>query len=187
MKTMKIFIAFIILFAVCVGAGAQEKDLAKHPGYIDLKQIRIPDHASEVTDIDLGPALLALARLGADEDGDFGKGLAGILSIRVKSYEIGRGDAMEIRPYMDRLEKKLEQEGWKRLIRTKTKDEMTNISMKMEDDKVVGFFLMSIDGDEASFINVFGGNIDINSIKNIGMGLNHSGLDSLGKSLKHRF
>ncbi|MFH1942993.1 MAG: DUF4252 domain-containing protein [bacterium] len=187
MKTMKIFIAFIILFTVCVSASAQEKDLKKHPGYIDLKQIRIPDHTSEVTDIDLGPALLALARLGVNEDEDFGKGLAGILSIRVKSYEIEYGDAREIRPTMDKLEKKLEQDGWMRLVRTKTREEMTNISMKVVDGKVVGFFLMSINGDEVSFINVFGGNIDLNSIKNIGMGLSGSALDSLGKSLKHRF
>ena len=175
-----------VFLVLCMSLQAQEVDIKKHPGYIDLEKIKIPDHAEQVTDIDLGPALLALAQLGGeDEDEDLKKGLAGILSIRVKSFEIGYDEVDEIRSIMKKIEKKLKDEDWIQIIRTRSDDESANVSMKIVNGKVVGFVLMSIDpGNEVSFINAFGGNIDLDHIKNIGLGLSGSALDSLGKSLK---
>lgn len=185
MKKERLLLTPFMLLLFCMGVQAQKVNITKHPGYIDLEDIKIPDSAEEITDINLGPALLALARLGGeDEDEDISKGLAGILSIRVKSYEVGYDDAGKIRPVMDRLEKKLEAEEWERLVRSKSRDELTNISMKIVEGKIVGFFLMSIEpGEGVTFVNVVGGNIDLESIKNLGMGLNDSALDSL-KSIK---
>lgn len=183
MKRRRMFAAVLLLLILVFSSGvqAQDVDLKKHPGYIDLDDIEIPEGAVDITDIDLGPALLALARLGrAEADKDLEEGLAGILSIRVKSFEIGRGEVREIRPIMERIEKKLRDEKWVSLVRIKSRDEMSNISMKFENDKVVGFLLMSLDSDdEVSFVNIFGSNIDINSIKDIGMGVSDSALDSL--------
>jgi hypothetical protein len=183
MKKERLLITSFIFLLFCMVVQAQRMDITKHPGYIDLEDIKIPDSAEEITDIDLGPALLALARLGSeDEDEDISKGLAGILSIRVKSYEIGYDEVEKIRPVMDKLEKKLKEEGWERLVRTRRRDEFTNISMKIVEGKIVGFFLMSVEpGEEVTFANVVGGNIDLESIKNFGMGLNDSALDSLKK------
>lgn len=186
MKIGSKWFVLCVFLVLCMSLRAQEGDVKKHPGYIDLEKIKIPDHAEEVTDIDLGPALLALAQLGGeDEDEDFSKGLAGILSIRVKSFEIGYDEVDEIRSVMKKIEKKLKEEEWIPIIRSRRDDESTNVSMKIVDGKVVGFLLMSIDpGDEVSFVNVFGGNIDLDHIKNIGLGLSGSALDSLGKNLK---
>jgi hypothetical protein len=181
MKTNSLFIASLLLLAFCMSVKAQDVDTTKHPGYINLEDIEIPESAEEVTDIDLGPALLAFAKMGRDKEGkDLEKGLKGILSIRVKSFDIGYRDVKKIRPIMDKIEKKLERDDWVLLVRTKSRDELANISMKVVDGKVVGFLLMSIDsGSEVSFVNIFGGNIDLESIKDIGMGLSDSALDSL--------
>ncbi len=173
-----------MFFVLCVSLQAQNVDLKKHPGYIDFEKIKIPDHAERVTDIDLGPALLALLQL-ADDDDDLKEGLAGIMSIRVKSFEIDYDEDGEIKVIMEKIEKKLKRENWVSIIRTRSDDESANVSMKIEDSKVVGFLLMSIDpGDEVTFVNVFGGNIDLGHIKNIGLGISGSALDSLESSIK---
>jgi hypothetical protein len=170
-----------------MGAYAQEVDIKKHPGYVDLDEIKIPEAAVEITDIDLGPALIALMQLGRDddEDEDFSKGLSGLLSIRVKSFEIEFDEARRLRRMMEKFDEKLNLEDWTPLIRTKSRDELTNISMKIDKGKIVGFFLMSLDRDEGvSFVNIVGGNVDLESIKNFGLGLSDSALDSLEESLE---
>ncbi len=185
MKKVTLFLIAVTLLTACLTLNAQDLDLKKHPGYIDLNEIKIPDHAAEVTDIDLGPALLALLRMADDDDDDFGEGLANLASIRVKSWELEREEsARDLLPLMDKIETKLKDDNWVRLIRTKSDYEFTNISMKFENNKIVGFFLMSIDDDEVSFINIIGGNIDLNSIRNIGAGIKDSQLDSLKRTLE---
>jgi hypothetical protein len=176
----------VLLIVVSAASIAQQIDIKKHPGYVDLDDIKIPDAAEEITDIDLGPALLALARLGADEDDeDFDKGLSGLLSIRVKSFKVDMEDTDEIRHVMKKIDKKLNDENWTPLIRSRSHDELTNVSMKIEDGKIVGFFLMSMDSDDGvSFVNIIGGNVDLESIKNFGLGISDSALDSLEKSLE---
>ena len=182
MKTSLLLVMGLLMVSVAVQA--QEVDLKKHPGYINLDEIEIPDKAGEITDIDLGPALLQLLQLGKEED-DLKDGLAGILSIRVKSFEVEYGEAQKIRSIMDKYEKQLVKDNWVRLVRTKKGEEMANISMKFEGGKVVGFFLMSIEpGNEVSFVNIFGGGIDLESIKDFGLGLSDSTMNSIEKSLK---
>ena len=186
MKMSRLCIPLLVFLIFSMGLPAQEVDLKKHPGYVDLDQIKIPARAENVVDIDLGPALLALMSLGSDdEDNEFSNGIAGIISIKVKSFEIGHGEAEEIRSYMKKFEKQLEQDNWVRLIRTKSRDEMTNVSMRIVEGKVMGFFLMSIDSDnEVSFANICGGNIDLEGITKFGMGLKGSTIDSLKKGFE---
>jgi len=173
----------------CGGGFAQKYDIKKHPGYVDLDKIRIPDTVEESTDLDLGPLLLGLMSLGGDEDEELSEGLAGILSIRVKSYEIGWEEDVDMDDIMrdvKRLDKKLKNDEWVPIIRSKSRDSMTNVSMKMDNGKMVGFFLMSVDPDDGvTFMNIVGGNIDIDKIKDFGLGLNNSTLDSLKKSFEH--
>ena len=157
-----------------LGVQAQEIDLEKHPGYVDLSKIRIPEHAGQLTDIDFGPALLRIAGMVqiGDEDEDLGKVLSGLLSIRVKSYEVGWEESKRIREVMEKIEEDLTAERWERLVRVKGEENMTNISVKFEDDKIVGFFLMSLEsGESVTFANIIGGNIDLNTLGKIGMGL----------------
>ena len=180
-------LSLVLIILLCMGAYAQEIEIRKHPGYVDLDEIKIPEAAVEITDIDLGPALIALMQLGRDEDedDDFSKGLSGLLSIRVKSFEIEFDEARRLRRMMEKFDEKLNLKEWTPLIRTKSRDELTNISMKIDKGKIVGFFLMSLDRDEGvSFVNIVGGNVDLESIKNFGLGLSDSALDSLEESLE---
>jgi hypothetical protein len=159
----------LMLSLICTTLiSAQEINLEKHPGYIDFNSIKIPSDAVTVTDIDLGPALLRLAGMMSEEaDDELQKSLASLLSIRVKSFEIDENTG-DIDRAMDRIEKKLSAEKWERLVYIRDGEERTNISLKVDAEKVVGFVLMSIGDDEVTFINVVGGNIDLDTIKQMG-------------------
>ena len=176
----------IVMMALLLCAGlvtAQEVNLEKHPGYIDLESIRIPSEAITLTDIDLGPALLRLAgMMSEDENDELQKSLASLLSIRVKSFEIDEANIEGVLRAMDRIEKRLADEAWERLVFIRNGEERTNISLRLEDDKIVGFVLMSVDDEEVTFINVVGGNIDMDTIKE--MGSNFDFEDRLVKSIE---
>ena len=168
-----------------LGVMAQDVDITRHPGYVDLEEIRIPDKAGKITDIDLGPALLRLAMWAEEETETAGltKSLSGLLSIRVKSFDIRRDETERIRAVMEKIDKKLKKEKWEMLVRVKGEEEVMNISLKTTKGKIVGFFMMTLEaGEHVAFANIVGGNIDLESIKRMGMGLEDAGLDSLWKS-----
>ena len=187
MRTRNVFLVLIASTLMSAVVAAQDVDITRHPGYVDLEKIRIPDDAGSVTDIDLGPALLRLALWAQEEydvDENLSKSLSGLLSVRIKAFDIGFSESEDMRDIMEKLEKRLQREKWENLVRVRGQDEIVNISMKMVRDKIVGFFMMSLDeGEQVAFANVVGGNIDLNSIRGLGMGLGEAGLDSLWQNL----
>lgn len=190
MKTIRVSIVVMITL-LCAGLlQAQEINLEKHPGYIDFENIRIPSDAISVTDIDLGPALLRLAGMMSDEaDEELQKSLSSLLSIRVKSFEIDPDDVGDLNSVVDRIEKKLTSEKWERLVYIRDREERTNISLKVDDEKIVGFVLVSINDEEVTFINVVGGNIDLDTIKKMGRDFDFEDRleDKIEKKMEERY
>ncbi len=190
MKTCTMFFRWMFLLtglfmlALAVGVYAQEGDLKKQPGYVNFDEIKIPDKAGEVTEITLGPGLVKLAAMAADDkDEDLDEVLSNIKGIQVKSFKVNESETETIQPIMDKIEAKLNREGWERLVQVKGEDERVVVSIKSIDKEIVGLLVMSLEpGDEASFVNIVG-NIDLNKIGDLGIDLDDSALDSLKKSL----
>jgi len=157
---------------------SQEVDITKHPGYIDLEMIEIPESAGEITDISLGPALLRMFKSFSDDERSSEK-MNGLLSIRVKSFELNSEISKKIELIINDIQKKLENEKWEQLVRVKDRDERTIISMKYEKNRPVGLLIISYKPyDEVTFANIVG-HIDIGEISRMGLGFSNSTLDSL--------
>ena len=185
MKREILLIAALLLVAFCMNSVAQEIDIEKHSGYINLDSIPVPKSAGKVTDVNIGPELLKIASTVAQEDEDLGEVLSGIFSIRVISFEVDSNEADELLPYIEKIEQKLNAEQWTNVVQVRDGGERTRVSMKIADGKAVGLFVMSIEpGDEITFINIVGGNLDLTKIGSLGLGLESSALDSL-KNLKY--
>jgi hypothetical protein len=186
MKKEILFIAaLILLVAFCMNSPAQEIDIEKHSGYINLDNIPVPKSAGKVTDVNIGPGLLKIASTASQEDEDLGKVLSGIFSIRVISFEVDSSGTDELLPYIEKIEKKLKAEQWENVVKVRDGEERTRVCMKITDGKAVGLFVMSIEpGDEVTFINIVGGNLDLAKIGSLGLGVEGSALDSL-KNLKY--
>ncbi len=177
MKT-KIFTMLLTLLFIWVNVHSQEIDITKHPGYIDLEKIKIPESAGEITDISLGPAMLRMFKSFGDDEKMSGE-MNGLLSIRVKSFEINSELTKKIESIINEIQAKLDKEKWEQLIRVKDRDERTIISMKYEKDRPVGLLIMSYKPlREVTFANIVG-YIDIEKIARMGLGFSNSMLDSL--------
>ena len=170
--------AVALLF--CVVLKAQDPDIKKMPGFVNLEEIQIPGNAGEVTEISLGPPLLRIARTAHNGDKHLSETLEGLFSIQVKSFDVDSFQAVQVRPIMDKIEKQLAKEKWERLVRVKKANEMTNVSIKYDKGKAVGLMIMSLDpGSEASFVNIVG-NIDLSKLGELSdFGVDASPLDSL--------
>jgi hypothetical protein len=187
MRKGRVFMPCLLLLVLFVSALAQETDLKKYPGYVNLEEIQIPDKAGDVTEVTLGPALLKLASMVEDdEDEDLDEALSNIHGIQIKTFDIDSSDAVKIQPIMDKIEANLNRDGWERLVQVKGEDERVIVSTKFDDGRMVGFFVMSLEpGDEAAFINIIG-EISLDTIENLDINLDDSALDSIKKTLKKK-
>jgi len=174
---------FFLNFFIIVHAG--DDDFKKHPGYVNLDEIKIPDKAGEVTEIHLGPALLKLMSIADDdEEDDLSTTLSGIVGIQVKTFEIDPSEAEDIIPIMDRIEEEMNRKGWERLVLVKEKDERVVVSIKPDEGKAVGLLVMSLESSgEASFVNIVG-TIDLKSLSDLDIDLDESTLDSLKERME---
>ncbi len=180
MRFFKEAILCLFFLNIPLLAYAQDEDLKKHPGYVDLSAITIPDKASNVTEIFLGPALLKIATMAeGGEDEEIAAVLAGLHGIQVKTFEVEPTESGEIIPIIDRIEKRLKGEGWERLVLVKEEEERVVVSVKSDGEKVVGLLVMAFDpNEEAAFVNIVG-TIDFKTLESLDINLDDSVLDSL--------
>ena len=168
----RLFQISIIILAILAGnlSAQSTRDVTKLPGYINLDKIKIPKSAEEVTDISIGPGLLSLISRVASDSSEK-KSFSGILSIRVKSFEIDSTISGKVLKSIKEIIRKIEKENWETIVKVKDKNEITNISIKVVKGKPVGLLIISYDTDgEVTLANVCGEKIDLSAIKNIGMG-----------------
>jgi hypothetical protein len=167
MAKRNMLITLILLILFSMGTRAQEFDLEKHPGYIDLEKIEIPDKAGRVTDISLGPAFVKFVKWANGEDAEEDlRHFSGILSIRVKVFEVDDEDTETIRRIMNEYAKKMEAKEWENMVLMKHEDERFEVRVKFDGKRAIGFFMMAHEpGDEVAFVNIVGDDIDF---KNFG-------------------
>jgi hypothetical protein len=180
MKLLRMVMMLALLGIFSTVAVAQKSDLKKRPGYIDLSEIEIPVDAEKVTEISLGPPLLRIARsTGINGDKELSETLEGIFSIQVKSFEVDEEQVKKMKPIIEKIEKKIYEDDWMRLVQVKSKDELTIVAMKYDKKMVCGLFVMSIKpGEESTFVNIVG-NVDFNKLGDLNLGEYSSALDSL--------
>jgi hypothetical protein len=173
---------------ICFGMAAAQEDITKHPGYIDLSGIQIPNGTGEVTEVTLGPEIFNMFRNWGDEDegkeNPFQKG--GLFSINVKTFEIDSEVTSNIQEEMTKIEKKLQKENWTPIVRVKSGEERTNISIKFDkgNQKTLGLLIMSVEpGQEASFVNIVG-SVPLEALSNMGVDMDASAMDSLKQVLE---
>jgi len=146
--------AGILLFAGL----ALAEDFTGKPGYVDLEWIEIPPDAMEIHDIDLGPILLSLAT-DAEENGDDAlvQALAMIHSVRVKAYSLDEDGDATASGAVKKIQAKLNEEDWKRLIYVKDGEETIAVHTFYDEKDLTGLMVVTYQpGDSVAFVNVMG-------------------------------
>jgi hypothetical protein len=183
MKRKSILFAGLAAGMLAVTGFAQDPKVINHPGFVNLDEIPVPPDAAEVTEVDIGPDLLGgmASMFSGEAHEEIGKELEGFLSIRVKTFNIDSMMTLKLRPVMEKMEKRLNRENWKNIVRVRKGREMTNVSIKYDKahKKPMGLFIMSVEpGCEASFVNIVG-SVDLGKLSQMGIDMNPNALDSL--------
>lgn len=172
--------------AACLicAASALAADLDQEVGYIDLEWIVIPDEASEIQDIDLGPILGDIAK-DAQEKGDDAlfQALAMVRSIRVKSFSIDEGGSAEAQAAVEKVAARLTNEDWKRLIYMKDGDETVSVNTKYDGEDLVGLMIVTFEPDDSvAFINVVG-DLDLGTLLSLAKQIDGDSIEDMLEDL----
>ena len=184
MKTLRT-ISLMTLTLSLLGAGlALGVELEKEPGYIDLEWIDIPEDASEIQDIDLGPILGDLAK-DAREKGDDAlfQALGMVHSIRVKSFSIEDGGDGAANQAVEKIAVQLKDEDWKRLIYMKDGDETVSVNTKYSGEDMVGLMIVTYEPDDSvAFVNVVG-DLDLGTLISLAKKMDHDSIEDMLEEL----
>ena len=183
MNKLKIIIATITFLSISVLA--QSTDITKEPGYVDFGDFTEFENSTKVTEVILDEDLLSvLATMSDEEDPNIMSILNGIKLVKANIYEISDENKDLLKKKINEIDSKLSNTNWKRIVKTRSEDEMANVYIKLNNDKqIVGLAVTNFEKDgEAAFVNIVG-NIDLATIGKLGKkfgipqleGVNHDG------------
>ena len=177
MNKIKIIIATVALLSINVLS--QSTDVTKEPGYVDFGDFTVFENSTKVTEVILDEDLLSvLATMSDENDPNIMSILNGIKLIKANVYEISDENKDLLRKRINEIDSKLTNSNWKRIVKTRSEEEMANVYIKLNNDKkIVGLAVTNFEkGGEAAFVNIVG-NIDLATIGKLGkkFGIPHLG------------
>jgi len=179
MKTIKS--TFLLIAFLFINLAAQSTDVTKEPGYVDFGDLVKFESSSGVTEVILDEDLLSvLAELSTDEDPNVMEILTGLKLVRANVFEVNEKNKSELEAMVKSIDSKLISSNWKRIVKTRSDDEIANVYIKQDGNKqIVGLVVTSIgDDDEAAFVNIVG-TIDLATIGKLGKEFNIPHLDGV--------
>lgn len=173
------------LFAQKKGSNAATSDLTGHPGYVDFSEIPFLDPDRLTVEINLGGSLLGiLAGALEDDESEFGDLIAKLRSINVSIFELDGNDQEEARKETLAMSKHLVAQGWEAVVRVRDDDEVIQILVRHDGEKIAGLAAMFVEGGEsAGFINIVG-EVDPGQVARIGRQLNIHALEVMDEAIK---
>lgn len=151
----------LILLTVNVFALAQQKDYSGEAGYIDFGNLEELESGNRVVDVFLEGNLLRLVgKFAENEDVELSDVISKLKLIKAKMLEVTRDNEKQLQARVLEIENSLKKNNWNMLVRIRDYDEHVNVYLKSSgDDLIEGLAVTSINGDEATFVNIVG---DIN-------------------------
>jgi len=153
----------VILLGFLISTGfAQKNDYSSYKGYIDFGNLEEFETGEEVTEVLIEEHLIKMvAKLATKEEPELSSVLDGIKLIKVHTFEVSQNNASELSNRISKIDKALMNKGWDRIVRTKSKEQVTNVYiLTNSEEKVEGLVVAGFEKDgDATFVNIVG---DIN-------------------------
>jgi hypothetical protein len=148
----------VISGLLLTGCGITAKRLHNHAGYADIESPYWWQADSELN-LSLGPTTIRAARwfTSIDEDPEIKALLRDVKGVRISVYNIDDNSNLFAENIAE-TQVNLKADGWHPVIRTTEKEtnETTLMYMKANSDVIDGLVVLTLDDDEAVFINVIG-------------------------------
>lgn len=174
-------ILLVLLLIISTDLLAQNKqDYSNDPGYADFGNLSGFEKGNNVTEIYIGKDLLDLvAKMSQEKDSSLTNLLEGLKLIRVNSFSVNKKDSKAIMLIMNKVDKNLTDKNWKRIVKIKNNNNVTNVYIKSDNEgNFDGLVVTNFQKDgEASFINIVG-RIKLETIGKLGKKFN---IPELGK------
>ena len=157
----------LLLMSVILGLSfstgfAQKSDYSNYNGFIDFGNLEQFETGEEVTEVLIEEHLIRMvAKLATNEEPELSSVLDGIKLIKVHTFEVSEKNASELSSKVKEIDKTLMNDGWDRIVRTKSKHEVTNVYiLTNNEEKIEGLVVAGFENDgDATFVNIVG---DIN-------------------------
>jgi hypothetical protein len=144
---IRMIVAGVVVFGFATCADAQ--------GSFDFGDIPGIDQQPKV-DINLSQMMIGfLSNLTRETDPDAADMLSGLHGVRLRVYENVKSPA-RFEGFIDDVTKKLEKDGWQRMVYVQDEDSKVRIHLQMTEQEVSGMTVMVFDHSEAIFINIVG-------------------------------
>ncbi len=166
----KLIIIIATVAFLSINVLAQSTDVTNEPGYVDFGDFTSLENTTNVTEIILDEDLLSvLATMSDENDPNIMAILNGLKLVRANVYEISDDNKDLLKERINEVDAKLTNSNWKRIVKTRSEDEMANVYIKLNNDKkIVGLAVTNFEKDgEAAFVNIVG-NIDLATIGKLG-------------------
>ena len=157
----------LLLMSVILGLSfstgfAQKNDYSNYKGFIDFGNLEQFETGEEVTEVLIEEHLIRMvAKLATNEEPELSSVLDGIKLIKVHTFEVSEKNSSELSSKVKEIDKTLMNDGWDRIVRTKSKHEVTNVYiLTNNEEKIEGLVVAGFENDgDATFVNIVG---DIN-------------------------
>ncbi len=173
---------FVILLLTTFTTIAQS-DYSKEPGYFDFGDLSVFEKGDGVTEVFLESNILKMVASATEEkDPDLSSMLNGLKLVKVNVFNVNDKNVNGIRERIDEADKKLVDQKWDRIVRTKGGDEAVNVYIKTSgNNNILGLVVTTLDKhDQAVFVNIVG-NIDLKKIGKLGAKFDIPSLDKIDK------
>jgi hypothetical protein len=172
MKNIKLILSMIVLFAF--NLVAQSSDVTIEPGYVDFGDLARFENTTGVTEVILDEDLLSiLAQISTEEDPNVMAILNGLKLVKANVFEVSEENKSGLESKINSIDSKLSGTDWKRIVKTRSKDELANVYIKHNNNKqIIGLVVTSMESSgEAAFVNIVG-TIDLATIGKLGKQFN---------------
>lgn len=158
-----VFLLLVLLFPLGISYG--DKPIENLPGYVDfgsMQEFQDSEESVEVTIKD--PLLSSISKATKRDNPELFEILSGLKLIQVHTFSLKKSQRTLIKEKVDKITRKLQKNGWERIVKAKEPEEKAEIYIKAVEGKIAGLVVLAIEyGDEAAFVNIVG-NINLDSL-----------------------
>jgi len=184
MKNLINLFAILIIISTATIYGQDDNKYINEPGYINFGDMSMFNEEDMTTEIVIEEKLLRMVAkfTDKDEDPELSNLLNGLKLIKVNAFEVNPENKKQIKQRIASIDKELKRKKWDRIVKTKSKGNITNVYVKtIGDDDFVGLTVVTLDDDgEATFVNIVG-KIDLETINKLGDKFDIPGLNDIKK------
>ena len=172
---------FVIYLFIIIPIHSQTSDVTNEPGYFNFGDLSSLENSTGVTEVILEEDLLSvLATISNEKDPNIMAILNGLKLVKANVYEVNEENQDELKERVNDIDSRLSNSDWKRIVRTRSSEEIANVYIKLNADKqIVGLVVTSFEeSGDAAFVNIVG-NIDLATIGKLGNKFHIPSLDGV--------